>query len=181
MDTDTTPASSDLAGDDQLARHRLLLVVCTANTCRSPVAAALLDRRLSRCVDVDGHRWRVRSAGIERHDGGLDPDMVEAAATLDVDITEHVPRRVGPADLNSASLVLTMTRHQLRTLVAAEPSVWPRTFTLREIVRRTEGLAPTGGGVDGWLQAAGHGRRTADLIGASADDDIVDPYGRGPA
>jgi len=156
-------------------------VVCTANVCRSPVAAARFAAGLSDRVDRDGHRWFVSSAGVGHYDVALDRDMVKAAATLGLDITDHVPRQVTSADISAADLIVTMTRSQLRTIVAAEPSAWRRTFTLRELARRASRYAPLDGSFGDWLDAAGTACRSADLLGESADDDIDDPFQRGYA
>lgn len=161
---------------------RRMLVVCTANLCRSPVAEALLRRRLADLVDVDGRRWTVASAGTDRYLGSTEPDTVAAAAALGLDIAAHSSRQVSADDLATADLILTMTRSHVRSVVAADKSAWPRTFTVKELVRRAIQLPPPNeGGFAAWLADAGTGRRAADLLRPSADDDVVDPYRRGRA
>ena len=160
--------------------ERRVLVVCTANLCRSPVAAALLTRQLAGAVDVEGRSWSVASAGTTAHRAELDPDTVAAAASLGIEIGDHRSRVLSPADVEAADLVLTMTREHLRHVVASVPTAWPKTFTLRELVRRAGPLAPAAS-MAAWLAAAGAERRTADLMQASADDDVTDPYRRGLA
>ncbi len=98
-----------MSTDDRVAGPRRMLVVCTANVCRSPVAEAILARRLANVVDLDGRRWTVASAGTDRYHGPLEPDTVAAAAALGLDISSHVPRQVTDDDLDEADLVLTMT------------------------------------------------------------------------
>jgi len=156
-----------------------MLVVCTANLCRSPVSEALLARRLAGVVDVDGARWTVASAGTDRFDGLIEPDTVAAAAALGLDISSHTPRQVTQADLDDADLVVTMTRSHVRSIVASVESAWPRTFTLKELVRRAVQTPAPSDGFDGWLKAVAAGRRTADLMSSSPDDDVADPYRQG--
>jgi hypothetical protein len=57
--------------------------------------------------------------------------------------------------------------------------VWPRAFTLKELVRRGEAIGPRGAGepLEAWLAAAGEGRRRADLVGDDPLDDVADPVG----
>jgi low molecular weight protein-tyrosine phosphatase len=160
--------------------ERQVLVVCTANLCRSPVAAALLARQFDGMVDVDGRRWTVASAGTTAHRADADPDTASAAASIGLDLGDHRPRVVAAADVEHADLILTMTRAQLRQLVAEAPGAWPKTFTLRELLRRAQSL-PRAETVEAWLAAAGAGRRAADVMRASADDDIADPYRCGRA
>jgi len=158
-----------------------MLVVCTANLCRSPVAAGLLARRLADVVDTDGRAWTVSSAGTERFPGLVEPDTAAAAAALGLDITTHASRQLSADDLAAADLIVTMTRAHVRAVVATDLSAWPRTFTLKELVRRSQIAAEPGAGFDGWLAAAGAGRRAADMLAPSEDDDVTDPYRRGRA
>jgi protein-tyrosine-phosphatase len=162
------------------AVERQVLVVCTANLCRSPVAAALLARELDGLVDVDGRRWTVASAGTTAHRAIADPDTTAAAASMGVDVSEHRSRVVGTADIDRADLILTMTREHLRHLVTESPGAWPKTFTLRELLRRASALPPAES-TAAWLAAAGAGRRAADPMPACTDDDVADPYRRGRA
>lgn len=84
-----------------------LLVVCTANVCRSVYAADLLRRSLAG-VGVD-----VRSAGLETEPGMTTCQLVEERLSEDGGLTTgHTPRRLTPDDLRASSLVLTMTAAQ---------------------------------------------------------------------
>lgn len=154
-----------------------ILVVCTANVCRSPVAEAFLAGHLSSA----GRAASVRSAGT---DGGrleVHRDTRRAAAEAGLDLDAHrsraVDRRV--LDEDGADLVLTMTREHLRAVVGLEPGVWPRAFTLKELVRRGSEIGPVSahGELAAWRRAAAEGRRAADLIRPDPRDDVADPYG----
>ena len=75
--------------------------------------------------------------------------------------------------------MLTMTRAHLRDVVALDPAWWPRTFTMKELVRRASEAAPATAdeGLTSWLTRVATGRRAADLIKPDAGDDVADPYG----
>ena len=153
-----------------------IVVLCTANVCRSPMAAGLLVRRLSEL----GATARVRSAGMLR-DG--DPPLSEAISVMagyGIDIAAHRSRVACAADLARASLVLAMARDNLRYAVVTEPGAWPRTFTLRELIQRGEriGPRPPGEPFSSWLSRAHQGRGRTALLGASAEDDVPDPAGQ---
>ena len=75
-----------------------IVVLCTANVCRSPMAAALLARRLSEF----GVTARVRSAGMLRDGDPPLPEVVSVMAGYGIDITAHRSRLVGAADLARA-------------------------------------------------------------------------------
>src|SRR5262245_57135116 len=111
-----------------------LLVVCTANVCRSPMAEGLLAHRLSSL----GIESRVRSAGTHAFDLPVSPESVAALGELGVDISAHIPRALDAHILSEdgADLVLTAAREHLRVVSLTDRSVWARTFTLKELVRR---------------------------------------------
>jgi len=107
-----------------------VLFVCTGNTCRSPMAAAALEGAL----ESERERVEVQSAGTAARDG-----QPATAATIAVcrrqgiDLAGHASRRVTPALLAAADLVLVMERDHLRTVLGmgADPrkthvlSEWP--------------------------------------------------------
>jgi len=152
-----------------------IVVLCTANVCRSPMAAALLARRLA----VLGVTTLVSSAGMIRCGDPPLPDVISAMASYGIDIAPHRSRVARATDLHRASLVLAMARDNLRYAVTIEPEAWPRAFTLRELVRRGEQIGPRAPGEPfaDWLFRAQAGRERSSLLGYSAEDDIADPAG----
>jgi protein-tyrosine phosphatase len=152
-----------------------IVVLCTANVCRSPMAAALLGRRLSGL----GVAARVRSAGMLRGGDPPLPEVISVMARYGIDITEDRSRVACAADLARASLVLAMARDHLRYAVVTEPGVWPRAFTLLELIRRGERIGPRRPGepFSGWLSRVDEGRERVALLGDSPDDDVPDPAG----
>ena len=83
-----------------------ILVVCTGNICRSPMAEGLLRQMLSSTRQADS---RVRSAGTH----GLDTEpasafAIEAAAELGVDISGHRARSLDREMVSRADLILVM-------------------------------------------------------------------------
>ena len=99
-----------------------------------------------------------------------------------IDLADHVPRTVDPDMIRAADLVVGLTREHLRETVVAVPPSFPRTFTLREIVRRGLDTGPRGAAEDlgAWLARLHDGRLVADLMGESPDDDVMDPMGGTP-
>lgn len=148
---------------------RTVLVVCTANQCRSPMAQALLQRRLPGLA--------VRSAGSISE--GVPPSggSVRAMALRGLDIDGHRSRRLTRDEVGTTDLVVGLARAHLREVVAIDPPAFRRTFTLREVVRRGEaGARPAT--YERWLDALNDGRRAAGLLGDHPDDDVADPMGR---
>jgi protein-tyrosine phosphatase len=152
-----------------------IVVLCTANLCRSPMAAALLARRL----ETLGVAVPVRSAGMIGGGDPPHPEVVSVMGSYGVEIASHRSRVVCADDLAPASLVLAMTRDHLRQAVITEPRAWPRAFALKELIRRGEriGPRPPGEPFSGWLSRAHEGRARTALLGDSPDDDVADPAG----
>lgn len=139
------------------------------------MAAALLAARLAeRGVDA-----RVHSAGM-LYDGRPATDHgIAVMAERGLDTSGHRSRKIGADLVRGADLVVGMARSHLREVVTAAPEVFPRAFTLKEILRRGEVRGPRkpGQSLDEWLGLLHEGRRPADLLGDSADDDVADPIG----
>jgi protein-tyrosine phosphatase len=155
-----------------------ILVLCSANQCRSPMAAALLNRRLGALrIPV-----AVRSAGLLQEGAPPSPGAISALVPYGLEISGHRSHRVTVADLNGGDLVLGMTRDHVRHAVVTAPDTWPRAFTLKELVRRGEeiGARKPGERLPDWLARVHEGRERAALLGDSPVDDVADPMGGPP-
>jgi protein-tyrosine phosphatase len=155
-----------------------VLVLCSANQCRSPMTEALLIRRLGTLrLPI-----AVRSAGLLQEGAPPSPGAITALAPYGLDISGHQSHRVTVADLTWADLVLGMAREHVRQAVVTAPDTWPRTFTLKELVRRGEEIGPAKPGepLADWLDRVHKGRDRAALLGDSPVDDVADPMGGAP-
>ena len=139
------------------------------------MAETLLRHRLSG-MGIDA---TVASAGLLRPDQPASPHGVDILRERGLDMTAHRSRAITRELLRSCDLVLAMAREHVREAVVLDPALWPRTFTLKELVRRGEAIGPRrhDEALPDWLARAGQGRRIADLTGSSPADDVADPYG----
>ncbi|MGO9857661.1 MAG: hypothetical protein ACLPYY_21800, partial [Acidimicrobiales bacterium] len=155
-----------------------VLFVCTGNLCRSPSAALFLRQQLGDA----GSEVTVHSAGTMEVDAGPPRALLLEGRTLGIDLADHVPRTVDSDMIRAADLVVGLTREHLRETVVAVPPSFPKTFTLREIVRRGLDTGPRGASEDlaAWIDRLHDGRLVADLMGESPDDDVMDPMGGTP-
>jgi low molecular weight protein-tyrosine phosphatase len=155
-----------------------VVFVCTANVVRSPIAAALLRVRLRElAVEVI-----VESAGVREADPLVDERAVRALEGHGVDLRLHQSRRLDAAMVCPATLILGLERAHVREAVLLDASIWPRTFTLKEIVRRGEstGTRLADESVEQWIARIHGGRVQQDLLGSDPIDDVADPYGGAP-
>jgi len=151
------------------------LLICTANICRSPTAAGLLALRArSARAPIEILSFGLLPGGRE-----APPQVVEAVATFGVDLSRHRSAQLSIEELSKADVAVTMTRQHLRELVIELPDIWPRVFTLPELVRRGEIVGPrlTTQSIPQWIECVHQGRRKEDMIGAFPADDVIDPYG----
>lgn len=153
-----------------------ILIICTGNLCRSPLAARLLGQRLTQS-SVDA---TVQSAGFIANGSNPPPPLVQVALEMGVDLARHHSRQVLTSDLDRATLILCASRKHVRETVTRSPETWPKSFTLKEFVRRArtvENLSQKQTAPE-WIGRIHVGRRREDLLGSSAMDDIEDPMGR---
>jgi protein-tyrosine-phosphatase len=124
-----------------------ILVVCTANICRSPVAAALLRDRLRQRNLND---WQVRSAGtwamVLR---GASRYSIEVSQRNGLDITQHRATMVKEGHLRGADLVLTMEIGHAEALRSEFPRDAHKVYLLTEMAGHSYNIAdPYGGPYD---------------------------------
>ena len=139
------------------------------------MAEALLRRRLE---DL-GVEARVASAGLLQSGQPASAHGVDILGGRGLDMSGHRSRAITRDLLSPADLILGMAREHVREAVVMDPALWPRTFTLKELVRRGEAAGPrrAGESLPEWLARVGQDRRVADLTGSSPDDDVADPIG----
>ena len=148
----------------------IVVTVCTANLCRSPFAARVLQR----AFDFGGVDVTVVSTGVDVREGSMPPrGWIDVAAEFGIDLRSH--RSVDPHGvLAAADLVLTMTADHSRAVAMGWPELIGRVTTLGEAARRV-GSAPLATDPVAALVGARRGR---DVLLASNQDDIADPVRR---
>jgi len=97
-----------------------ILVVCTGNLCRSPMAEVLLRARLTRSESE--RDWQVDSAGVWATDGRpASAHAVQEIAQRGHDLNDHRSRTITRELMAEANLVLAMTQNHVEALKAAFP------------------------------------------------------------
>jgi protein-tyrosine-phosphatase len=114
-----------------------IVAVCTANICRSPMAAALLQHALA----AQPEPWRslrVISAGVAARTGeAASENSVLALRKVGIDIAHHRSQPLTQRMLDEALAILCMTEsHRAMIQVQAEP-VPRNVFLFREFVPGT--------------------------------------------
>lgn len=137
----------------------MLLFVCHANICRSPMAERLARLALSGAA---ANPLTTISAGTHARPGDeMHPGTAAVLEELGADAAGFASRPVTADLVTSAALVLTATREQRAYCVRLAPVALRRTFTIRQFGRLTGALS------------AGSGLSEQDRPGRDADERTV--------
>lgn len=108
-----------------------ILIVCTGNICRSPVAVAILRNRLE-MQGLTG--WKVSSAGTWALEGERASTYgVELMAEYGMPIDDHRSRSINEEILSEADLVLCMEIGHVEALKAEFPRHGQKIYLLTEM------------------------------------------------
>jgi len=109
-----------------------ILFVCTGNTCRSSMAAAIAAHLArSRGLDIE-----IASAGIAAREGdAATPEATQAVMEMGIDLGEHRARPLQEAMVNGAGVILTMTAAHKDYILQGYPAARDKTFTLKEYIQ----------------------------------------------
>jgi protein-tyrosine-phosphatase len=152
-----------------------VLVVCTANICRSPaIEVALRSIALERTVPIE-----VISAGTHATVGQhADPATVLAAREYGFDLAGHVSQRVRPELVDDADLVLCAEVEHLLTVLSHRDHALSKSFLFLEFVHgvtiRHEQDDPVT-----WLARVGRHRNAQKVLAESDRYNLRDPHQRG--
>jgi protein-tyrosine phosphatase len=159
-----------------------VLLVCTANICRSPAAERLLAGRLGPSIEFFSRGTRsVPGAGMcEVAAGWVLMNGGDASGG-------HTSRPLELADIKASTLILTASQRHRAKVIELRPSAQVRTFTLAQAARiaqwhRSARDAPPPAGADLpdrllWLaeELDAH-RGSAPRPGPESADDLADPH-----
>jgi protein-tyrosine-phosphatase len=139
------------------------------------MAEVLLRHRFER-LGIDA---RVASAGLLQTGQPASAHGVDVLRERGLDMAAHRSQAISPQLLASADLIVTMAQEHVVEAVVMAPEVWPRTFTLKELVRRGEAAGPRRAGEEmgAWLARVGQNRSRADAFRSSRENDVADPIG----
>jgi protein-tyrosine-phosphatase len=120
------------AATRRLCAKRVLLV-CTGNTCRSPMAAALLRDAANKDLDFFASGIEIKSAGTDARAGDSATSLaIKVMKHRRIDLNSHRATRLTPDVIDWADLILTMKRSHKDRIVGAYPAAAGKVSTMAE-------------------------------------------------
>lgn len=99
-----------------------VLIVCTGNTCRSPMAEGWLNRHLA------GKGWVAESAGVAGWGGSpASPEAIAVMHEIGIDISKHRSRTLAKPQVDEAAIILAMTAGHQREIARCFPEAAAKT------------------------------------------------------
>ncbi len=118
-----------------------VLILCTGNTCRSPMAVGIFRQMLN---EQGAGNIRLLSAGIAAAEGLPATELAVATASRwGIDIRDHQSQRLDAELLTEADLILAMSDEHVETVLSLDPAAEDRTFLLK-VFPRPERFDPAG-------------------------------------
>jgi protein-tyrosine-phosphatase len=114
-----------------------ILLVCTGNTCRSPMAAAMLSKILQD-KGADFEQYHIVSAGLAAGSGWpASPGAVYAMQLQGLDISGHRSQPLHQDLVEKADIILTMTATQREYMLDKYPDHMRKIDTLAGMAGET--------------------------------------------
>jgi protein-tyrosine phosphatase len=136
----------------------MILLVCTGNTCRSPMAEVLARKLIAERLgckpqELADRGVMVMSAGISAMMGARpSPEAVQVMASMGLELADHESQPLSAQLVRHADIIWTMTRSHRQAIAAQWPEALARTTVLG--TNQTDIADPIGGPLECYAECA---------------------------
>jgi protein-tyrosine-phosphatase len=155
--------------------RRVFLFVCSGNTCRSPMAAAIANALIAARMKIpfdalETVNAQALSAGIKARVGApLTTEAQEVLGRMDVPVRPHAARNLTVELAHQAEMIFCMTEAQRKAVIELIPEVAGKTYCMDPDGDIDD---PIGKGLDAYMKCAGQIHR---LVGRRLDEAQLSP------
>lgn len=145
---------------------QIILFVCSGNTCRSPMAAAICNAEIAARLKLDANQIdtvnvRALSAGtVARLGAPLTPEAREVLQSLNVPFGPHAARNLTAELADQADLIFCMTSAHRQAVISMIPAAAAKTYCLDP---DSEIVDPIGLGLAAYIECARNLQRLVQL------------------
>lgn len=121
---------------EEVTNKRIILFVCTGNSCRSVMAKGLLEKKLK---ELERKDIEVSSAGIAILSGyRATEETITLMQKEGIDVSGHYTQRITPEMIKKADIILVMEKIQEARILQLVPQAKNRVFLLKEFAKIEE-------------------------------------------
>ncbi|MDT5063226.1 MAG: hypothetical protein QOH63_3685 [Acidobacteriota bacterium] len=139
--------------------RQLFLFVCSGNTCRSPMAAAIGNAEIAARLRIpfetlDKARAQAFSAGVSARTGApMTPEAQQVLHSMNVPVVPHAARNLTVELAHQVEIIFCMTRAHREAVIDMIPSVAGKTHCLDPEADIED---PIGSGLEAYMKCASH-------------------------
>ncbi len=122
-----------------MTKIKMILFICTGNSCRSVMAKGLLKKIINERRDLASENIKVISAGTSTFSGrGTTKEAIEIMSREGIDISTHIAQSLTDKMITEADLILVMESFHKEAIIKRVPQAKNKVYLITEFCRPQE-------------------------------------------